>query len=91
MSEIKTTKKYSDFMTLQDLVNEQALKQSDLFTENSINIGVADDTNRSYRNTIQQEVLFVPRLEEPSSMMYSNRSQYQPGSSQALNTTQQTH
>ena len=52
MSEIKTTKKYSDFMTLQDLVNEQALKQSDLFTENSINIGVADDTNRSYRNTI---------------------------------------
>ena len=48
-SEIKTTKKYSDFMTLQDLVNEQALKQSDLFTENSINIGVADDTNRSYR------------------------------------------
>ena len=48
-SEIKTTKKYSDFMTLQDLVNEQALKQSDLFTENSVNIGVADDTNRSYR------------------------------------------
>ena len=73
-SEIKITKKYSDFMTLQDLVNEQALKQSDLFADNSINHGVREDTNRSYRETI--DMLFVPRLEEPSSVLYNERVSY---------------
>ena len=54
--EIKLTKKYSDFQHLQALVNDQSIKQSDLFADNtcsSLSMD-AESASRSYKlpNTI---------------------------------------
>lgn len=75
-AEIKLTKKYSDFQHLQALVNDQSIKQSDLFTDNSCaSMSLdAESASRSYKlpNTIasgqdSKQHLQVPRLEEHQS------------------------
>ena len=40
-------KKYTDFQNLQNLVNDQALKQSDLFGQDSVLLDT--EANRSYK------------------------------------------
>ena len=55
-SDIKLQKKYSQFQHLQSLVNQQAIKQSDLFGDKN------SDPNRSYKESgLLQN---VPKLED---------------------------